>query len=265
MSNISPFILVFILAVSSLVMLESTSGLAKPSAPEFTVKYVDNSYDIPPTPSSSTDPYTGKTTTTTIPGRHFENETIEVTIKNNLGASYYGLRYKGHYSNVWTYYPYNGPNNHNIMDSSLPDFQASNASYTVGSLYLRLLPQPIPKGAPIDVQVQALFGTFEVTPYAHAIDVGGPTYDCIFKGTAGDWSDTQTVEIGENAPTTSPEPTESIPEQTDSNQPVAQTDVVLGLSWEHFVIALMGIGIVVLAAALVFSRKRKTNQNKTGH
>lgn len=42
-----------------------THAQSKPSVPEFTVKLVDNSYDVPPT--QTTDPYTG---TKTIPGYH---------------------------------------------------------------------------------------------------------------------------------------------------------------------------------------------------
>jgi len=43
----------------------------------------------------------------------------------------------------------------------------------------------------------------------HVIDVGGPTYDFYFEGTASDWSSTQTIEIGPDA---SPIPTPTVPE-----------------------------------------------------
>ncbi len=204
-------LLIVSLAISSIVTIKSVFAQSQQFVPEFTLKYVDKSYDVAPTTTSSTDPYTGNVTTITIPGRHVSYETIEVTVNNNLGASYYGLRYKGHYSDTWTYFPYNGPNDHNIGDGYFPPpFQASNSSYTVGSLYLGWLPQPIPEGAPIDVQVQALFGNFDVTPYVHVIDVGGPTYDALFKGTTSDWSNTETITI--TSASVSPSPT--IPEFT---------------------------------------------------
>jgi hypothetical protein len=228
-------LLIVFLVGSSYIMIEPAFAQSIPK-PEFTLRYVDNSYDVAPTTTSSTDPYTGNITTRTVPGRHVSEKMIEVTIKNNLSASYYGLRYKGHYSDSWTYFPYNGPNDHNIMDGFFPPaFQASNSSYTVGFLYLEWLPQPIPEGAPIDVQVQALFGNFDVTPYGHAIYVGGPTYDAIFKGTSSDWNNTQTITIP--APSTSPIPTPTVPE----------------LSW----LAVIPLIVSVLFIAMVF-RHRKT-------
>ncbi len=215
MSKISKTFALFltlIIATSCLTMLtvEPTNAqtITQPSVPDFTLRYVDKSYDVAPTTTSSTDPYTGNITTTTIPGRHVSDQTIEVTIKNDLGASYYGLRYKGHYSDSWTYFPYGDPDSHNIWDGFFPPpFQASSSSYTVGYLSLGFLPQPIPQGAPIDVQVQPLFGNFDVTPYVHIQPVGGPTYDAVFKGTAGEFSSTQTITISETPASVTPSPT----------------------------------------------------------
>ena len=109
-------LLVVILAVSSLMMVESASAqsIPKPSVPEFTLKYVDNSYDVPPMTTSSTDPYTGKVTFTTIPGYHVENKSVEITIKNQPFTSYlnengsrvwlfYYVAVKGHFEN-WSYH-----------------------------------------------------------------------------------------------------------------------------------------------------------------
>ena len=52
--------LVVILAVSSLIMVESAfaQSIPKPSVPEFTLKYVDNSHNV--LPIYGVDPYTGK-------------------------------------------------------------------------------------------------------------------------------------------------------------------------------------------------------------
>jgi hypothetical protein len=226
---------IIILVASSLIMVESV--YAEQSLPEFTLRYVDKSYDVAPTTISSTDPYTGNITTTTIPGRHVSNQTIEVTIKNDLGASYYGLRYKGHYSDSLTYFPYYGPDSHDIYDGFFPpDFQASSSSYTVGYLSLGLLPQPIPQGAPIDVQVQPLFGNFDVTPYVHVQPVGGPTYDAIFKGTVGDWSNTQTIIIGQASASVSP--TSTVP--------------------EFPILAILPLFVLVPLIAIVLSRKKRS-------
>ena len=244
--------IILLIAISSPSLLivhpACAQSVSASSVPDFTLKYVNNSYDMAPTATSSTDPYTGITTSTTIPGRHVEDKTIEVAITNNIGASYYGLRFKGHYSDSWTYFPYNGPDDHNIMDGFfLPAFQASNSSYTEGSLYLGLLPQPIPEGAPIDVQVQALFGNFEVTPYGHIIYVGGPTYDAIFKGTTSDWSNTQIVTIGQTSPSTF---TSTNPTTITSTQNPTRTPIIPEFSWLTIQLLLLAIPI-----ALVIVRK----------
>jgi hypothetical protein len=74
-------LILILAAASSLVMVKAASAsIPKPSVPEFTVKQVDQSYDV--APSASTNPYTGEPTT--IPGYHFSKLSIEVTIKKQL-------------------------------------------------------------------------------------------------------------------------------------------------------------------------------------
>jgi ABC-type oligopeptide transport system substrate-binding subunit len=84
MSRTSKHFAVFLfaaLAVASLTTMQVTAAQAipKPSVPEFTSKYVDHSYDIPPT--YGIDQYTGKTVETKQ-GEHIDNRTVEITIKN---------------------------------------------------------------------------------------------------------------------------------------------------------------------------------------
>jgi hypothetical protein len=56
----------------------SVHAASKPSVPQFTLKCVDKSYNVPPT--QTTDPYTG--TPITQPGYCVENKVVEITIKN---------------------------------------------------------------------------------------------------------------------------------------------------------------------------------------
>ena len=86
----------------------SAQSIPKPSVPEFTVKFVDYSYDVPTT--TSIDPYTGKTVTNQ--SYHVENRTIQLEIKNQPFNSYiangqnisfyFNVREKGHYEENWT-------------------------------------------------------------------------------------------------------------------------------------------------------------------
>lgn len=72
-------VLILILTVSSIIMVKSAfSSITKPSVPEFTVKLVDSSYDVPT--SYSIDPYTGQNVTHA--GSHVESRTLDVKIKN---------------------------------------------------------------------------------------------------------------------------------------------------------------------------------------
>ena len=102
--------LILILAASSLIVVKPAhSSITKPSVPEFTVKLVDSSYDVPTT--YSIDPYTGENVTHA--GSHVERRSIEVKIKNqpftpyydessgwNI-SFYYNIRIKGYYSEDW--------------------------------------------------------------------------------------------------------------------------------------------------------------------
>ena len=77
--KLMPLFIIIILAASATLMAKPTYADTNPSAPDFTVQYVDHSYDIPPT--YGIDPYTGQTVMT-FPGSHVDNRTIDVTIKN---------------------------------------------------------------------------------------------------------------------------------------------------------------------------------------
>jgi hypothetical protein len=224
-----------------MVSFAPASAQSKPSVPEFTLKYVDNSYDVPPKTTTTTNPYTNETTTTTTPGYHVEYKTVEATINNNIGASYYNFRYKGHYENEWTYFPFD-PNRslpYFLSDSYSVPYQASNSSYTVATLP-PIFFQNIPIGGEVDVQVQALFGDFDAEPFGH-LHLPQPTYDFYFEGTTSGWSETQTITIGEvQTPTPSAESTLT----SDPN-------FILYIGLTLFIV------VVVPFVLLVYSKKRK--------
>jgi hypothetical protein len=61
------------------------SGIPKPSVPEFTLRYIDLSYDVPPT--YGIDQFTGKNVITQE-GYHVDNQSIAFKIKNHPFTSY---------------------------------------------------------------------------------------------------------------------------------------------------------------------------------
>ena len=112
MSKLATLLLfTIVLVLSSLVVVgfSFAQSIPKPSVPEFTLKYVDNSYDVPPT--YGVDQYTGKTVMTQA-GYHVENKSIVVTITNQHFSPYedangktlqlyYNIRWKGHFGDYW--------------------------------------------------------------------------------------------------------------------------------------------------------------------
>ncbi len=213
------------IAVSLIACLCIVKAEDNPTVQEFTVRYVENPYDVAPKPSSTINPYTGVTMNTTIAGYHVENKSVEVVIKNPPNASYYNLRYKGHFEDKWRYYPFNPDSGigYMVADSFSVPYQASNTTYTVLPLHVHL--DSIPAGGQIDVQVQALYGYFRAVPYVHVQWVGGDTYDFYFNGTKSGWSDTQTVTIPGASPPPSPSTATSSPSTIPTITPSSTTEL----------------------------------------
>jgi hypothetical protein len=171
-----------------------------PSVPEFTVKFLDFSYDVPTT--TSIDPYTGQNITNQ--GYHVDNRTIELSINNEPFSSYqesepnffyYFVREKGHFSENWT--EINSPNSGFLIKSS--------SDYTIfyyGPTFLNGI-----SFGQMDFQVEAAVGgIYRISPqFASGYE---------FRGVTSGWSNTQTVAIPASSvsPTQSPNPSPTVPE-----------------------------------------------------
>jgi hypothetical protein len=146
------------------VMPTITQAASKPSVPQFSVKFFDSSYDVPPSTTKTVDQYTGKETTTTIPGYHVTQMSVEVTIKNQPFTPYtnedgqetylfYGVEVKGHFGEVW--FPLRGAH------GSYSHVQ-SNSGYTVVTTVSNY-----DVGAQLDFRVHALIAyTRELSDYS---------------------------------------------------------------------------------------------------
>ncbi len=256
------------------------SGISKPSVPEFTLKYIDLSYDVPPT--YGIDQFTGKSVITQE-GYHVDNQSVAFKIKNQPFTSYndssgnnislyYNFRFKGHFGNELRYYPFSdsgqGTRRYSAMmyvliDQS-PKLPASNSEYTNLALSLPFLfgVQNPSVGSQVDFQVQALIG--------HIDYEGDGEYS--FTGQTSDWSNTQTLTIGGSASTATPNPlpSQSTPTPNESASPSqnptatsessdTKSGVLFALSWEQAALAASCVLVVVFVAAglLVYFKKRK--------
>jgi hypothetical protein len=243
--------LLALLTLSGLVMVEAVSAQTtpRPSVPEFTVKLVDRSYDVPLTYTNSTDPYTGQQVTITNGGYHVENITIDVTIKNqpftssnidgNTTQLFYAIRWKGHFENWADTYHISGVDyNYYLSNYGIP---ASNSEYTV-KIYTMASFENVPEGGQIDFQVKAQVGYSFAYYGDHApIMPIGTVFQSVEESV---WSNTQTITLGEFQ-TTSPEPTipTSPTPMPDEEPQLAEQGVILDVA---IALSVLGAGLVLL-------------------
>jgi hypothetical protein len=228
------------LSIASLLIVKpaSAQSIPTPSVPEFTLKFVDASYNVPTT--SSIDPYTGQNVT--VEGYHVENRTIELIIKNQPLTSYrqngegvsfyYNVREKGHYEENWT----------TIYTVDNYFTAPSNTIYTTLTYSLDPNAPPwldnnLPSGGQLDFQVEALIGYIGRT-------IGFASW--YFTGQESGWSNTQTVTVP--ASSVSPNPTSIITPTSTPTVPEFPTCIILPLF------------AVIILLSIVFIRKRITEK-----
>jgi hypothetical protein len=226
-----------------------------PSVPEFTLKVVDHSYDVPSKTTSSTDPYTGEVTTSTIPGYHVDNKTIEITIKNQQftrssdNRLYYNVSYKGHYENEWKYHRSGYYARDSITGPRF--FFQSSSEYTV-----------IEMGAPtkgeMDFRVQAQIGYYTEQLDYSAIP-GSPYTYYVFHGKESSWSSPKTINILSGSTsiaqtTSTPTPTSiGTPSPTSivsTNNPTS-TPQIIGNQPENSVPTTIFLTVVLILVAII--------------
>jgi hypothetical protein len=266
--KLSAVMLMLLLAASAMLIVElaSAQSMPKPSVPEFTIKLVDDSYDEPA--KTITDPYYGNTTT--IPSSHVERYTVVLSIKNQAHdpnyAFLYDVRIKGHFENQWTslfdYYKEDASSFTSdvwAVPGGYRPYSSSDSGYTV--VIYGLVEHPhdywlthsFPVGAQVDFSVRA--SIYNVTRPPSGVKYQSTAYDLMG---ASDWSNTQTITIGEN--TVTPVPTvmpTNVPFSTPSNptvtpqQPPNQTGDFFAMNWAQIVIVVMAVALVVMGAGLV--------------
>jgi hypothetical protein len=249
-----------ILVASNLIVIAGASEATAPSVPEFTVKYVDASYDVPTT--HSIDPYMGNLT---YSGYHVQNRTIEVSIKNQpftayqsdgrLINYYLNIRTKGSYDNNWlTVY--------SIDNGYLTQ---SNSSYTTVAFSLDDNNFPfwdnVHGGATVDFQVQTQIGSIYQVANGSATNPFSQ-YPWIFDGQASNWSNTQTITIPKDAMSTQPT---STPTATETQGYSSTPNAVAGnLQVNDLVIVVIAalaviiVAVIAIAAVLIKRAKTKT-------
>ena len=248
MARLSRYIAV-ILVISILIIVESISAqtIPKPSVPEFTIKYIEHSYNIAPT--YTIDPYTGQTQMTST-GSTVIVKNIEVVIKNQAFSSYqtadgnytqlcYYIRAKGAYEKWITDSIYEGGN---VLDyNNSIQIPASNSDHTI--LTFPLDRWNIKPGGQIDFQIKAVIAKFYTV---HSDILYFPDYLGSIVVSEGDWSSTQTLTIPANYASPTPSNTSVSPSPTIPEFPYLTTIPLL---------------LSVLAVALAFRIKKSKTKN----
>jgi hypothetical protein len=272
--------LILIIAMLCLTLLivnpTNAQSIPKPSVPEFTVRYADDSYYMQPT--YGTDPYSGKTVK--IGGDFMVyNKTIEVTVISQSFTPYtfndgtphsvylrWDIAFKGHYGDDWS------------ISSQSPNWNESSKVIAFGlgmessDHYISQGHMDIPtanQGDQIDFKVRARIGydIFIPDPLRSGFYNEGTLE---FHGETSEWSNIQTITIGgvnnsntPNPTSTPTSPTTSPITSTPTSTPIApdtnsnSTNSTLSLNTFVAIIAVTVIASIAVALlALSFRRHR---------
>jgi hypothetical protein len=182
-ADIAVILLLILLAGMQAVEVANANQSTKPSVPQFTIKFQNNS-----------------TIQLVIENQPFTNSSA-------VNSLLYQFRVKDHYSDKW------------VIAKSIDHLQSSS-TYTELTIPLEhpLLPPPA-NYTMLDFQLQAITGFYSIT-YKPGYIPGAPTqaqsgdgYEEITFNPAesSDWSNTQTVNLNETSPSPSPTPKEVLP------------------------------------------------------
>ena len=241
MGNISK---VFSLAIIAIIAFSSISAFKEvwaqstlePSVPEFTIQLQDNWLKV-----------------------IAQNQPLIQNGHNNDWI-FYDFQYKWHESTNW-YHKDPEPNERGYI-AETDTYSTTVWQVSIDSFYQLLGPS---SSHQLDYQIRAINGYLNTTPaYVPPIGFDPNNTPVIIVSTSG-WSNTQTLSISDGSVTTNPGITSS-PSPTSGampSQPTASAQLqntgngfLFGFNWEQITIILLSFTVVVLAVALVLSRKR---------
>ncbi len=269
MSKKSIALFIACLLFSGLILLQLTVANSTPSVPQFTIKQVDRSYDVPTTYSKNQ--YTGETIT--HQGYHVQNLTLDIIIKNQpftpstVNGTTIGLYYNVEAKLSSDKWSNSGGYGRYAVKASTSDDTA--VTIVMGSDGLFASP-----GSQVDIRVQAVSGyEYTVWTESHIQPIGT---QFILDQTSS-WSNTQTVTIGESIATTeptntpaqfTPTPTQTMPTTSPTQQPTAtpqnaeqpQTNLLADIDWEKTAIVGLVVAVAVLAVSMAMMWRKRSRK-----
>jgi hypothetical protein len=250
-------LLLVILAVSSLIMVESANAsIAKPSVPEFKISYTNYVYDEP----LATSQWSGEP----IPnsGYHYDYREVYIKVRNqpndayvnensvNNGVReklYYNVRVKNHFSNDWVELygqsPVYADNGSIIIGTWYYGASDSEVTY-IGSINLNgrtniiHASRDVAVGDQVDFQVKAMIGYQNFEKHS-------------FFGEESAWSNTQTLTIDMSAQTISSPTPDSSNSTTASPTQNPTSTTIAGFDWQTITIAVLVAAVAFMAVGMV--------------
>lgn len=255
--SLALLLIVLVTTLSLMLLAESANAqkVPKPSAPEFSLRYIENSYYVPPV--TAVDPYTGNTVTTQE-GYQASNNTIEIKIRNQPYSGWingsevwivFNVQQKGHYGNDTgrTLYSFNQYNAGTLPNQSTSDFTI-----------ISVPANDLPAGGSVDFQVQAI-AEYKTTVicYPHiGTDLGAYAATGYAIADYSDWSDAQTIRlIDETVNNSSPTPALIATETSNNSGINGNSADFITLPIGSFVVVVAVV--VILAAAVVLLLLRR--------
>lgn len=224
-----------------------------PAFPQYTLSYVDHSYDVPTTTSSTQDPYTGEVTTQTHPGYHVKNFTIDVTIKNqpypstinngNASVLQYGIQKKGYYQT----------DDYFLSGGTRVD--TSSSEYTVVSFPA----DQFTAGGTVVFRVKAILGFYYNYYYGLAPMTG-------FASEESDWNE-QSITLTDSSLTPSQTVPVTQPTSTSAESPTPNSTITFpSLDVTSILtVAVIILVLVVVTLAVALYKKQKTQSSSQIH
>lgn len=201
-----------------------------PSVPKFTLKFIDDSYESPPT--YGVDPFTGKNVTTSD-GYYVLNQSIVLSIENQPFTPntdfenhtfnlYFIIQSKGHYATNWSNITFINlgeyfPSSYSEYTLIVLGLSGNNGTYADAGYkgFVGNAPIYVEAGGEVDFRVQAFIAYYTLTPSTpnpYSYPYNPSPYSTLFTGENSDWSSTQSITIPEVSTLVNPTATPTVPE-----------------------------------------------------
>jgi len=275
MRKCTVLLLITCLVASSLLVLTVTPVTAqagyKPSVPQVIINFFDNSYDVPSSTTTVTDPFTGKYYTITNPGYFVGDRSLEVTIKKQPFTPYtdadghecslqYYVEFKDHFEgnqgwkNLTWVFQYD--DQYTTVTERIGKYHFSGSGVDINSL---------PVGSKLDFRVKAavVYGRLYGDPDHPFM----PFIEYVVVASSG-YSSVQTFALTSGSSSSTPSQTTTLPPVTSDGDGGGQPQFPDQPSLIDFMFAnslfLLGVGVlfcgvVIFVVMFVLKRHLKTS------